>query len=108
MITTTAPASRSAPLSHAQAYGLLALVVFVWGANWPTMKMGLHHITPLWFAVARFWMGSLHDGIQAQVDIGLIGCRRIGRLRKGTDPAELLIETAQIFEARRQNERRRT
>ena len=40
-------------------YGLLALVVFVWGANWPTMKMGLHHITPLWFAAARFWMGSL-------------------------------------------------
>jgi drug/metabolite transporter (DMT)-like permease len=59
MTTTTVPASRSAPLTHGQAYALLALVVFVWGANWPTMKMGLHHITPLWFAAARFWMGSL-------------------------------------------------
>ena len=59
MTTTTVTAPRSAPLTHAQAYGLLALVVFVWGANWPTMKMGLHHITPLWFAAARFWMGSL-------------------------------------------------
>jgi drug/metabolite transporter (DMT)-like permease len=59
MTTTTAPASRSAPVTHGQAYVLLVLMVFVWGANWPTMKMGLHHITPLWFAVARFWMGSL-------------------------------------------------
>ena len=59
MTTTAVPASRSAPLTHGQAYALLALVVFVWGANWPTMKMGLHHITPLWFAAARFWMGSL-------------------------------------------------
>jgi drug/metabolite transporter (DMT)-like permease len=59
MATTVDSPPRSAPLTHAQAYGLLALVVFVWGANWPTMKMGLHHITPLWFAAARFWMGSL-------------------------------------------------
>ena len=59
MTATTASVSRSAPLTRGQAYGLLALVVFIWGANWPTMKMGLHHITPLWFAAARFWMGSL-------------------------------------------------
>src|SRR5215470_14952553 len=59
MATTVDSPPRSAPLTHAQAYGLLALMVFVWGANWPTMKMGLHYITPLWFAVARFWMGSL-------------------------------------------------
>jgi drug/metabolite transporter (DMT)-like permease len=51
--------SRSAPLTRSQAYGLLALVVFVWGANWPTMKLGLGYITPLWFACARFWLGSL-------------------------------------------------
>ncbi|MGH6959680.1 MAG: DMT family transporter [Dongiaceae bacterium] len=59
MTTTAASVPRSAPLTHGQAYALLALVVFVWGANWPTMKMGLHYITPLWFAAARFWMGSL-------------------------------------------------
>jgi drug/metabolite transporter (DMT)-like permease len=51
--------SRSAPLTRSQAYGLLALVVFVWGANWPAMKVGLGHITPFWFACARFWLGSL-------------------------------------------------
>src|SRR5262245_48437350 len=59
MTTTTVAAPRSTPVTRGQAYGLLALVVLVWGANWPTMKMGLHHITPLWFAAARFWMGSL-------------------------------------------------
>jgi drug/metabolite transporter (DMT)-like permease len=37
----------------------LALVVLIWGANWPTMKVGLAHIGPMWFAAARFWMGSL-------------------------------------------------
>jgi drug/metabolite transporter (DMT)-like permease len=51
--------SRSAPLTRNQAYWLLALLVFVWGANWPTMKVGLGYITPLWFACARFWLGSL-------------------------------------------------
>jgi drug/metabolite transporter (DMT)-like permease len=51
--------ARSHPLTRSQAYGLLALVVFVWGANWPTMKVGLEYITPLWFASARFWLGSL-------------------------------------------------
>jgi len=59
MATTVESPPRSAPLTHGQAYVLLVLMVFVWGANWPTMKMGLHYITPLWFAVARFWMGSL-------------------------------------------------
>src|SRR5215470_2159488 len=59
MATTVDSPSRSAPVTHGQAHMLLALMVFVWGANWPTMKMGLHYITPLWFAVARFWMGSL-------------------------------------------------
>jgi len=59
MTTTTVRESRSAPLTHGQAYALLALVVFVWGASWPTMKIALHYITPLWFAAARFWMGSL-------------------------------------------------
>jgi drug/metabolite transporter (DMT)-like permease len=52
------PASHSAPLTRRQAYGLLALLVFIWGANWPTMKVGLAHVGPIWFSAARFWMGS--------------------------------------------------
>jgi len=53
------PASQSAPLTRAQAYGLLALLVCVWGANWPTMKMALGHIGPLWFSVARFALAAV-------------------------------------------------
>ena len=48
----------SRPLTHREAYGLLAAVVLVWGANWPILKVGLGYITPLWFACARFWLGS--------------------------------------------------
>ena len=53
-----ATASSSAPVSPRSAYWLLALVVLLWGANWPTMKVALHHITPLWFTVARMLTGA--------------------------------------------------
>lgn len=36
---------------------LLASVVVVWGANWPILKIGLDHTTPLWFAVLRMVLG---------------------------------------------------
>lgn len=36
---------------------LLALVIVLWGANWPMMKVGLDHIPPLWFAAARVLLG---------------------------------------------------
>lgn len=48
----------SEPLTRRQAYGLLALVVLIWGANWPILKVGVSYIAPLWFACARFWLGS--------------------------------------------------
>ena len=38
---------------------LLASVVVVWGANWPILKMGLAHTSPLWFAVLRMVLGVL-------------------------------------------------
>jgi|TARA_R110002072_G_scaffold19040_25_gene70628 drug/metabolite transporter (DMT)-like permease len=41
------------------AYLLLAAVVFLWGANWPVMKIGLAFIPPLWFASARMILGAL-------------------------------------------------
>jgi drug/metabolite transporter (DMT)-like permease len=41
------------------AVGLLAVVVMVWGANWPIMAIGLTHIQPLWFAALRLAMGIL-------------------------------------------------
>jgi len=48
----------SEPLTRRQAYGLLALVVLIWGANWPILKVGVSYISPLWFACARFWLGA--------------------------------------------------
>ncbi|MEP9380111.1 DMT family transporter [Aquabacter sp. CN5-332] len=41
--------------------GFVALVaaIAIWGANWPVMKLGLEHITPLWFSSLRFASGAL-------------------------------------------------
>lgn len=38
---------------------LLASVVAIWGANWPILKLGLAHTTPIWFAVLRMVLGVL-------------------------------------------------
>lgn len=38
---------------------MLFAAIIVWGANWPIMKSGLAHITPLWFSTIRFAMGGL-------------------------------------------------
>ncbi|MCL2893804.1 DMT family transporter [Brenneria tiliae] len=48
-------------LSLRQAGGimLLLLAILIWGANWPVMKLGLDHITPLWFSALRFTLGGL-------------------------------------------------
>jgi len=35
------------------AWFLLVLVVVIWSANWPIMKIGLRSIDPIWFTVAR-------------------------------------------------------
>jgi len=42
-----------------RAVVLLALLVVIWGANWPIMKIGLGHIQPLWFAAIRLGLGFL-------------------------------------------------
>ena len=49
------PASPS--LSPAAAMTLLGLVIVLWGANWPVMKVGLEYIPPLLFAAMRMLMG---------------------------------------------------
>ncbi len=40
-----------------RAVVLLALLVMVWGGNWPIMKVGLTHIQPLWFCTFRLALG---------------------------------------------------
>ena len=44
--------------AHAGALALL-LAIVVWGCNWPVMKAGLGHVTPLWFSALRFATGGL-------------------------------------------------
>ena len=61
MAETTRPgaAANAAAVSRGNAYLLLLLVILLWGANWPVMKVGLSHIPPLWFAVVRMAMGAV-------------------------------------------------
>ncbi|MBL6927599.1 MAG: DMT family transporter [Rhodospirillales bacterium] len=40
------------------AYLLLGAVVLLWGVNWPIMKIGLAYISPMWFALARVFLGG--------------------------------------------------
>jgi len=39
-------------------YGLLISVIMTWGLCWPTSKMGLFDISPLWFSALRLIIGS--------------------------------------------------
>lgn len=38
---------------------LMVFVVFLWGVNWPVMKIGLDYIPPLYFTTARMLLGCL-------------------------------------------------
>jgi drug/metabolite transporter (DMT)-like permease len=38
---------------------LLVVVILIWGANWPIMKIGLEFIAPLTFTAARLALGAL-------------------------------------------------
>jgi hypothetical protein len=44
--------------SHAGLLTLLAAIA-IWGCNWPVMKAGLNHVTPIWFSALRFATGEL-------------------------------------------------
>ncbi|MBB2178666.1 DMT family transporter [Gluconacetobacter tumulicola] len=54
---------------------MLALVaaIVIWGANWPIMKAGLSHVSPLWFSSLRFATGAAclfaFQAIQGRVQI---------------------------------------
>jgi len=50
-----APASR--PVRPARAAVLLALIMVLWGANWPVMKVGLQLMPPFTFAAWRLGLG---------------------------------------------------
>lgn len=52
-------ASASPIVSQRAAYGLLVLVILLWGANWPVMKVGLGYMPPLTFSATRMLLGAL-------------------------------------------------
>jgi len=52
-----APSATASAGTARRAVVLLALVIVLWGANWPAMKVGLDYIPPLWFAAARVLLG---------------------------------------------------
>lgn len=39
--------------------GLLLMAILLWGVNWPVMKVGLSHVTPVWFSACRFVIGAM-------------------------------------------------
>jgi drug/metabolite transporter (DMT)-like permease len=54
---TSRPASR--PLSRTAAYAVFALLVLIWGLNWPIMKIVVQLMPPLWFVIARLALGAV-------------------------------------------------
>lgn len=47
---------KDAPI---KIYILLLAVVLIWGISWPVNKIGLHYISPLWFAALRLSVGAI-------------------------------------------------
>jgi drug/metabolite transporter (DMT)-like permease len=51
---------------RARGFALLLTAIVLWGANWPVMKAGLAHVTPIWFSAIRFVLGAVTlFGLQA-------------------------------------------
>jgi drug/metabolite transporter (DMT)-like permease len=48
----------AAPRRGRWAAVALVAAILLWGANWPVMKVGLAHVTPLWFSALRFAAGA--------------------------------------------------
>jgi drug/metabolite transporter (DMT)-like permease len=47
------PASKDKPLTLG-FLAICAMAIFIWGGNWPVMKLGAEIIPPIWFAASRF------------------------------------------------------
>jgi len=55
--SATAPARTGIAKDTPLTLGFLAMcamAIFVWGGNWPVMKLGADIIPPIWFAASRF------------------------------------------------------
>ncbi|VTR47788.1 Uncharacterized inner membrane transporter yiJE [Serratia fonticola] len=58
---TGSPSVSSYAPDSVKIKGVLLLVgaIVIWGANWPVMKAGLSHMTPIWLSTTRFVSGAL-------------------------------------------------
>ncbi|OZI41289.1 EamA family transporter [Bordetella genomosp. 5] len=56
-------------------FGPLIGAVVIWGGNWPVMKLGLGHMSPLWLAASRFASAAL---------LSVVVLALLGRLRRPT------------------------
>lgn len=50
---TRAEPAASVPVGQAAAYGLMLVVIAIWGLGWPIAKLGFTWIPPLWFGFGR-------------------------------------------------------
>ncbi len=82
--------SSSAIISRPLAWGLLVVVIVIWGANWPVMKYGLDYISPLWFAATRMLLGALTMALVA----GFLG--RLEVPRRGDWPVVISVGLMQM------------
>src|SRR5262245_27179947 len=57
--TNAAWGKPTATVGAPQARLLLIVVILIWGANWPVMRVGVSLVPPLWFVVARLVLGLL-------------------------------------------------
>lgn len=62
-VNQTSKTGSGAPIGHTASkdkplglgfIAICAMAIFVWGGNWPVMKLGAEIIPPLWFAASRF------------------------------------------------------
>jgi drug/metabolite transporter (DMT)-like permease len=44
--------------SERRSRWLLALLVLIWGASWPVIKIGVTTVPPIWFACLRYVVGT--------------------------------------------------
>ncbi|MBX8530989.1 DMT family transporter [Pseudomonas cichorii] len=58
MVTDSAQSQSLVSSPKAKGVLLLVMAILIWGANWPVMKAGLEHITPVWFSTLRFASGA--------------------------------------------------
>lgn len=78
-------------LGKQAAYGLLVLVVILWGFNWPALKVGLRYVSPMWFAVYRMAIATL-------ALFGLLVLRRqVALPNRANIPVVLSIGVCQLF-----------